>query len=648
MNYLVIITDDRPLSASLRAIFGDEYFIEEVRPGYALRAISERRPTVVILDSQLEGTNSLDVLSKLLAYDPTLTVIKLVPSFDRTAKQSLELGAFEVIEKPFDTERIKHIVKRAIERERFLIVEKKSQDNTVAGKEDDLHPEIEREVLFQSLLKIVAENFSDIDRASLEILKVLRDTFQFNRMLILIKKDNFFVPLSSLGIGDVFKNIVLNQNHPLILWLLNKRRILNLSSEQKIPFECYSFMNTINCRIAFPLLTLKGELAGIFFAGDKITGEDLTLKEISFLNMIMNYMSTVLENALLYREIFFHKEYQEAIFHNIPTGIIAVDREGKVIMFNAYAEEILGIRCEDIKDEPIEKVGSQIADFVRRTLDKEETFSRIEIDYIPAKVILGLSTKTIMDENGNINGAVVIFQDLTTIKEMEKREREAEKSKYWSFLASRLSHELKNPLVAIKTFAQMLPSKYNDAEFRENFSRIVQEEVQKINEIIERINKIADTMELKVDTVDIVGVFKECTDKGYKKGDIRFNFKGEEKIFIQADIERLRETVGYIMDFIYEDTGGSGSIDITFRRVNDMIEIDIDEKGSRINLTNGEELFVPFTPSIKSSISIGMMLARKILESHCGELKCNIKPSGKNFIITFPLNIPRSERNLAI
>ncbi|MCX8082331.1 MAG: PAS domain-containing protein [bacterium] len=650
MNYLLLITENKTIAVSLKAIFKGDYFIEDITPEYALKVISERRPCIILLDSQFNKVNSLELLTELLSYDPTLTIVKLVPSFDKVAKQSLELGAFEVLEKPFDTERIKHIIKRAMERERFI--EAKEKDIKRKEKREQLKEEMssepERETFFQSFLEIVAENFSDIDRTGLEVLKIIKKRFQISRMLILLKKGTSFVPSVSLGMGDVFTGLELKQNHPFILWFLNKNRILNFESENEIPFECKSFMNTINCRFAFPLKTLKGELIGVFFAGDKVTGDEVTSKDISSLSMIMDYLSTVFENAFLYKEICFRKEYQEAIFYNIPTGIIAVDKKGKIVVFNPYAEEIFRIKFEEVKNEPIEKVGSQIADFIRRALNTGETFNRVEIEYIPTRVILGLSINILKEADGGVNGAVAIFQNLTVIKEMEKKEREAERDRYWSLLASRLSHELKNPLVAIKTFAQMLPAKYDDEEFRIKFSEVVQTEVQRINEIIERINKIADKMELKTVSVDVVELFKKCVDEMKRKDGIRFSFSGDEKVFIPADEDKIKEAVNYIMDFIYDDTGGDGAVFINFKKDGENIEIDIIEKGGKINLQNGDEIFLPFSPSVRSNVSIGIMLSRKIFESHGGCFRCNLHPAGKNFIITLPINIPARERNLVL
>ena len=73
-----------------------------------------------------------------------------------------------------------------------------------------------------------------------------------------------------------------------------------------------------------------------------------------------------------------------------------------------------------------------------------------------------------------------------------------ERAQFWTDLAAGMSHEIRNPLVAIKTFAQLLPERYADAEFRAEFSRLVAGEVDRLNGIIEQINAFAHPPALAV------------------------------------------------------------------------------------------------------------------------------------------------------
>ncbi|MBN1445834.1 MAG: PAS domain-containing protein [Candidatus Omnitrophica bacterium] len=637
MNYILIITENKTVFLSLKVILQEDCFVEESPPESALKVISERRPSLIFLDSQLNETGSAGLMAKLLLRDPSLTVVKLVSSVDINAMRAVESGAFDVVEKPFDAERIKHIAKRAFEREKLqkeneVLKEKADRANVV----NNVTEEAGEESFFHDLFRTVAENFPDTEKTGMEVLKALKKRFYFGNMLLFLRNNEIFTPAASLGMGDVFNELKITHDHPLTTWFLSSGRILNLSAEKDVSYECRSFMEVLHCRLAFPIKTLNGRLIGILLAGGKLTGLDTTLGEISFLSVIIDYLSAVFDNSFLYREISFRKDYQDAILRNIPTGIITVDRDGRIVIFNSYAEEISGIKYEELRDKPVEKAGSQIADFMRRALKSGEAFNRIEINYKPGNILLGLSTNPIRDEKGDISGALAIFQNLTFIKEVEKREKEAERNRYWTSLASRLSHELKNPLVAIKAFAQMLPSKYEDGEFRTSFSEVVQSEVRRINEIIEKINKLADSMELKTSRVDIVGLCSGQINEICKDGGVKFNFAGHEKIFVPADAEKIKEAIGYIMDFINEDTAGSGTVNVSFDNKDENLEISIVENGSKINFNSSEDVFIPFNTATRSSVSIGVVLARKILESHGGSFNCMLLPSAKNFVITLP------------
>jgi len=640
MNYVLLITEDRSIAVSLKAILKEGFIVDDVLPLNALESVVKRRPSLIFLDSQLGSVSSIEILSKMFEYDPSLTIIKIISSFNRTARESIESGVFDLVEKPFDAARIKHLVFRAVEREKILRENSILRENPAVVRMKDVLDEGEnKERFFQELFQTITENFPDVNRTGFEVLKTLKKRFYFNKMLLFLKEKEVFSPVASLGIEEkILNEVKMPHDHPLIMWFLSRDRILNLATEKDVPFDCGNFMDILNCRVAFPFRTLNGRLIGVFMAGDKLTGRELTFADISFLSTIMDYLTTVFDNLSLYKEISFRKDIQEAIFRNIPTGVIAVDNEGKIEIFNSYAETIFRMKSEEIMGKPVEKVSSQIADFIRRTLISGDVFSRVEIDCTLSKIILGLSTNLIKDRDERIIGAVAIFQDLTFIREAERKEKESEKSRYWTTLASRLSHELKNPLVAIKTFAQMLPLKYDDVEFRTNFSEVMQGEVRKIIEIIDRINKLADSMELRTVNVDVVELFRSKTKEIEKKNGVRFNIEGNDSILVSVDPEKFKEAIGYIFDFIHEDTAGTGDVRIYFENTDREVEVTITEKGSRINLTNPEDFFVPFNPETRSPVSVGMMLARKILESHGGSFRCVPKPSAKSLIIKLPTN----------
>ena len=72
------------------------------------------------------------------------------------------------------------------------------------------------------------------------------------------------------------------------------------------------------------------------------------------------------------------------------------------------------------------------------------------------------TTSPLCDPEGTVLGAVAVFSDLTPLKELEVERRRAERLAYLEVLASGIAHEIKNPLVAIKTFTQLLPRRSSE------------------------------------------------------------------------------------------------------------------------------------------------------------------------------------------
>ncbi len=638
MNHLLLITDDDSVALSLKVILRDGFLVEETKPSSAISVIARRRPSVVFLDSCLRNADSMVLLKELICQDPTLTVIKLVDSFGRLGKESLDAGAYEVVEKPFEQERILNLAKRAVERERLMQERNSDMGQEAACSPGNLVTEQGREVFFHDLFQTIAENFPDMRKIGMDVLRTLRRTFCFNTVILFLREGETFSPCVSLGADQaVTMNLNVPSSHAIIRFFMGKNRVFDSMSRKDVSFECANLMALLNSRLAFPLKTVNGKLIGFLAAGEKSTGQDISLGETIFLNMVADYLAAIFDNSSLYGEISLQKDYHEAIFKNIPAGVIGVDGEGRVIIFNPCAEEMFGMEARRIKGQKIEEAGSQVADFFRRALMTGETFSRREVRYLPRNILLGISVNVMKNSNDPVQGAVAIFQDLTRIKEMEEREKSVERSRYWTLLASRLSHELKNPLVAIKTFSQMLPAKYDDPEFRSDFSAVVQDEIGKINEIIEKINRLADSTELNNEKVDIMQLFREVSDVFSRKTGMKVLIRGSEEFHVSGDVLKLKEAIGYALDFILEDAGEKGELSVSASAVGGSARLEMLENGGNIEFGSHEDFFLPFSPAIKSPVSIGIALARKILESHGGSFLFDILPEGRKLTFSLPL-----------
>ena len=638
MNYVIVITEDKSISSSIRVILKENFIVEDVPPSEVSKVLSLRKPNLIFLDGEFADFNPIDILERLLTIDPYFTIICLFPSFNRIAKEAIEKGAFAVIEKPFDVEKLLILVKRGIERD-FILRENQNLKKSKEVEKEKIDRESKENGLFENFIQIIVDNFSNFQKFCEELLKVLKKHFYLNSSVLILQKDNIFVPVSSIGLeGKILKEIRMDLNDDFVQYFIKKQKILHISDE--CPIGIKNFLQILNGEIVFPLKTVRGKLIGFLIVGSKIRGE-FDFGEICQLNTLCDYLTMMVENIALYNEISFQKEFQDKIFENVPSGIIGVDGSGKIIIFNKSAEKILDIKREEVIRKDVEVVGSQIADYLRKTLKFKKSVSREEFVYIPKNIILGISTSYIGKEE-KVEAAVAVFQDLTALKELERRRKEMEKTKYWNVLSYRLSHELKNPLVAIKTFSQMLPEKYDDEEFRNSFSKIIQEEVNKLNGIVEKINRLAESGSesvnfVKFDLSQFLNNLKRKYEKKFKEKKAKFIFSEGNIKEIKADPLKLEEALGYIFDFIFEDLKEEGSLKFSSVLKGENVIIEFIENGGKIQFLNGKDIFVPFIDKLKVNISIGLVLAKRIIELHGGKIEFECNESVKIFKIKIPL-----------
>ncbi len=139
------------------------------------------------------------------------------------------------------------------------------------------------------------------------------------------------------------------------------------------------------------------------------------------------------------------------------------------------------------------------------------------------------------------------FRPLLEHSQIVRQIRNSEQLASVGLLAASLAHEIRNPLVAIKTFFQLLPVKYNEPSFREEFSSIIQEEVQRIEELSQSLLDSSKPSVGQMSPVSLKSVGSAAMDlvtsKGRQKGIEMIKDFSVESDFIMADSSSLRQVL---------------------------------------------------------------------------------------------------------
>src|SRR5262249_29581262 len=175
------------------------------------------------------------------------------------------------------------------------------------------------------------------------------------------------------------------------------------------------------------------------------------------------------------------------------SGVIAVGRKGKITLFNRAAAQLTAIP-ERPDHPPLSQLPVPLVELISETAADGQPHPQVEFslpDATGRTVPLVCSSSPLLGPNAASVGVVTVTSDLTHLKALEQERRRAEHLASLEAIASGVVHEIRNPLVAIKTFAQLLPVRYAEEDFRDTFSRVVERELQRMEELLIRMRTLS-------------------------------------------------------------------------------------------------------------------------------------------------------------
>jgi two-component system phosphate regulon sensor histidine kinase PhoR len=266
----------------------------------------------------------------------------------------------------------------------------------------------------------------------------------------------------------------------------------------------------------------------------KLISED----EIGDLGKAFNNMADKLQLSI--KEVTERQNRLEAILKSMDSGVIAIDKNYKVIMINPYAKEMFRI------DKDI--IGQNLMDTIR-DFELESIFKKNAEEYTEIKLLwpkernLRIKTADIINDNELI-GTVAVVQDITDIKRLENVRSQ--------FVAN-VSHELKTPLTSIKGFAETLKF-VEDPERRDKFLDIINDEAERLTRLINDIltlSSIEQHREEKSETINVEEIVQDvyCLMKNTAESkNIKLQILRNKDIYIIGDRDKFKQMLINLVD----------------------------------------------------------------------------------------------------
>src|SRR5947208_716470 len=237
----------------------------------------------------------------------------------------------------------------------------------------------------------------------------------------------------------------------------------------------------------------RDQLAGVLLLGARKSGRIYGATEQGALQVLCGQLAVAIENAELFTEVQNAKIYNETLLENLTSGVIAAGTDERITVFNNEAGLITGLNSEEVLDRSLDNLPNQLGAPLRDTLRTGESQESGEIILRADNhdLIVRTSTQIFHGEDGQMLGALMVLTDITAIKRLELQIRRSDRLASLGTLSAGMAHEIKNPLVSIKTFAQLLPERYQDSDFRETFSNLIGHEIDRIDSLVNQLLRFA-------------------------------------------------------------------------------------------------------------------------------------------------------------
>ena len=445
-----------------------------------------------------------------------------------------------------------------------------------------------------------------------------------------------------------------DERDPLVRWfelhghLVSRANLAHIVSQNQRPLLRRA-LDTFGAEIIVPLYA-RGQIIGWLFFGHRVTGLPFEYSDLEALMALAEHVSTVLENALLYEEVALQKTLAETLLKSIPPGIVAIDEKGTIRWFNPPAESILGLKTSDALNRPAEAVGRKLAAVLRETLDaRTNPPARQWIDPKTRRSI-SVETRRLVDQNTPL-GAVAVIHDLTAEEDLQQKQDLVDRAAFWTDLAASMSHEIRNPLVAIKTFAQLLPERFDDPEFRKNFNQIVVQEIDRLDKIVSQINTFAHPAELKMRPLDIRTPVKRGLELARSKFRVNGGVAVETELpsnlpKVLGDESALAEAVAHLVANAAEAVTEQKKprIMLSAKPIREggrdsAVLVTVQDNGRGIAPEMRDKVFSPFCTTKARGMGLGLPIVKRTVFDHNGRVDIDTSDSGTAVRIALPATV---------
>lgn len=327
---------------------------------------------------------------------------------------------------------------------------------------------------------------------------------------------------------------------------------------------------------------------------------------------------------------------------NMADGVIMTDREGAIVLTNPAAANLFGFREAAVIGRPfIEVVRDHEIDDVVKSCRKTLKEQNIQLESGTAERFLRVIAIPLT--NGDLNGILVMFQDLTELRNLQTMRRE---------FVGNVSHELRSPLAAIKAIVETLEDgAIDDKEKARDFLTRVHGEVDRMTQMVAELTELSrietGRAEVKREPVNFNLLIEEVVARlkpQAERQEVALSTELHPDLpAVRADRERMQQVVTNLVHNAIKFTPPGGKTVVSAVPNADSVVVSVADTGIGIAREHLPRVFERFFKADKArsggGTGLGLAIAKHVVQAHGGTIWVKSQEGkGSTFSFRLPLN----------
>jgi len=316
--------------------------------------------------------------------------------------------------------------------------------------------------------------------------------------------------------------------------------------------------------------------------------------------------------------------YTGSILANMSEGIIAVNEQGQIELLNKWAEENLGLRKGD---KPAAVAHLPFEESVKEKILNFREFDDAALEWQGRHLLLSGRVIHFRGQEGAEQTHrlfLIIVRDFTSQRELERMRSRRSKLMAMGELASRVAHEIRNPLNGIAMLAQRLQKEFKPTESPDEFRQMtgaIRQETQRINKIVQSFLMYAKTPTLEFQRLDLAQYLMELKPVLQAHGPNPLHFETTPGLYVNIDPDQMKQVLINLVKNAMEASQADQPVFVRLKKEGRTALIFIEDQGKGIRSEHKERIFDLYFSTKTRGSGLGLSIVEKIVESHGGKVR---------------------------